>query len=183
MKQLIVFSDAHGRRDIFPYLEEMYPDSPKIYLGDCQMTRSEVEKYGDQFVFVLGNCDYNYHLKPKTYDGLHIEYRSSNDLTPEEIVFQYQGLTFIACHGHHLYEDEFLYLRAWKADCLLQGHTHVFKVKQKEGRYSINPGSCNPYKVREMEIEGWKRKPSSYCVIQIEYGKILDVLRIPCDEL
>ena len=104
-------------------------------------------------------------------------------MTPEEIVFQYQGLTFIACHGHHLYEDEFLYLRAWKADCLLQGHTHVFKVKQKEGRYSINPGSCNPYKVREMEIEGWKRKPSSYCVIQMEYGKILDVLRISCDEL
>ncbi|MGM9947502.1 metallophosphoesterase family protein [Floccifex sp.] len=182
MKQLIVFSDAHGRKEIFPYLMKMYPNSPKICLGDSQITCSEYKKLSKDFVFVLGNCDFSYNLETQNYPEIEIEYRSSEELQPEEIVFTYEQVRFIACHGHHLYEDDFLYLKAWDANVLLTGHTHVFKNKQKNGRYSINPGSCNPYKVREI-LKDWSRKPSSYCVIQVENGKIIDVLRINCDKL
>lgn len=182
MKQLIVFSDAHGRKEVFDFLKEKYPNSPKIYLGDSQFTKSDMEEYTNDFMYVLGNCDYNYHIKTKTYKDIIIEYRSTNEATPEEMVFTYEGVHFIACHGHHLYEDDFLYLNAWKADCLLQGHTHVFKNEQENGKYSINPGSCNPLKVREINKD-WTRKPSSYCVINIENNKIQTIERIDCDQI
>lgn len=173
-------SDAHRLVRAFEYIEKEHPNELKVCLGDSQMSPEYYEEYAKNTIFLLGNGDYNYHQEPREYGGVTILFRSSEDLAVKEIVFEIEGVTFVACHGHLLPMEDFDYLTVWEADVLLSGHTHRYKELERNGMYSINPGSCNPYQVRDLRPD-WYPYPPSYCIVTVDDGKVIDIEKVEMD--
>ena len=182
MQTVVLFSDAHRNMEIFDYLDQVYPDYLKLCMGDCCMLEDEYIKHQRDILFVQGNSDYYMSMplkKELKYPGAKVLYRSSKDLCPLEIIVEIEGVKLLMAHGHRIPYDVKGYLKKKKADVLLSGHTHRYKVAKDadEKVYEINPGSCNPMKVREID-DNWYRKPATICLLTLDSGRIVEIKKI-----
>lgn len=179
MKKLIVFSDMHGRYDIFEYLVKTYPDEVLVCLGDCEMNQNFYEENIEKCIFVRGNSDVHYPVhqeNPQKYDGIKILERSTKNLVPKEILIECEGMKILLTHGHMFVKDPNLYRQEKGADLLLKGHSHHFKIDldDEDNARVIDPGCSNARKVRDTD-SNWNRKPPSYIELILDNGNIVEV--------
>lgn len=179
MQKLIVFSDVHGNERIFDYLDKQYPDEVKICLGDCQLDQLFIEEHMDDYIFVRGNSDIHFRSKMNelhTYKGITILNRSSDNIVPTEIMIECENMKILVCHGHLIVKEIEDHRKEKGADLVLVGHTHHFDIQldKKDIVRVINPGCSNAHKVRDIDAN-WNRKRPSYVELVLDNGKILEV--------
>ena len=132
--KILVLSDSHSALSFMRLcIEQVKPDAV-IHLGDhYDDGQAMMEEYpGIPMYQVPGNCD---------------KYRCPPD-EPEILVRKVCGVNLYMTHGHRhrVKQDTGKLLRdakAWKADAVLYGHTHVANCyRDQEGMWILNPGSC-----------------------------------------
>lgn len=152
--KIIVFSDTHRSRPVLKHTRKiLQTEKPDLLLhaGDNYQdflwlkNASDIPGHG-----VCGNCDYDV-----------------SDCK-NELIFEYQNVKFLLCHGHQ-YNVKFtlnnLYYRAQELDVNVAvfGHTHMAAIEQETGITLFNPGSL--YQPRGNDIY-------SYGIIHVDNGKI-----------
>jgi len=84
-------------------------------------------------IFSKGNCD-------AEVDMLAIAFPIQS---PYAFIYA-DGLRIMATHGHILEEDEIIEMgRRYALDLIIQGHTHVRGIKERNGITLVNPGSAS----------------------------------------
>jgi putative phosphoesterase len=142
--KLVVFSDAHGRKELVDRVLDFNPDADAVInLGDSEMEQKYFTKRN--IIHVKGN----YPLDPgQTYNQ----------------VCTFGSLKVFITHGHKYkvhYSLDLLIEHAelYGYNIVLYGHTHILFHKMIGDVRAINPGSLsNP---RSMY-------PPSYCIINID---------------
>ena len=144
---ILVFSDSHGRKDLITCMLEREKECKTVFfLGDGEgETETLRQIYKDRsFICVRGNNDFSSSYELEAYK--HID-----------------GVTLMACHGHHLSvrfsrRELFKKAESVRAHLALYGHTHVAVTEGDpySGVCAVNPGAmCD----------------GKYCVISISKGK------------
>ena len=125
MKQLVVTSDAHRRKQLFRHIAKSHPDA-LAYLdcGDTELSEHAIVP----FVSVRGNTDY--------YDY------------PSQRILTFGWLVFLVIHSHQIMRfnrDAALVNQAKRhgADVVLFGHYHTFYDKVVDGVHLISPGALS----------------------------------------
>jgi putative phosphoesterase len=149
MKKLVIFSDSHGNKaginKLFPIMNEA---DYIICLGDVKGETEELEiLYGDKFIRVRGNCDFDFSLKT-------------------ERVIEIEGLKILITHGHeYRVKSSLLDLsaraRELSVGTALYGHTHISAISEENGLSLINPGALGGHST------------NTYCYAVITGGRIL----------
>ena len=132
--KILVLSDSHSALSFMRLcIDRIRPDAV-IHLGDhYDDGQAMAEEYGDIPLHqVPGNCD---------------KYRCPPDV-PEILIRKVCSVNLYMTHGHlhRVKQDTGRLIRdakAWKADAVLYGHTHVPNCyRDPEGLWILNPGSC-----------------------------------------
>ena len=135
MKRLFVFSDLHGSLSGWlTILALMSGEDGLAVAGDLfdtrygsygnpefqpEQIRSDLKDFSRPFYYVYGNCDV-----PGFFPG----YESS-------MTFSAFGKRIFLHHGHRPLPDN------CRADIVIQGHTHLCELEQREDKLFMNPGS------------------------------------------
>ena len=143
--KILVMSDSHG--NITNMLTAVKLENPEmiLHLGDHHTDCREIREMFPNIPLraVKGNCD------------------RAGELETDEFICEY--LRIMMVHGHRFnvkYSLDAIITNALykEVDILLYGHTHIAQAGKFEGIHVINPGSI-----------GYN---GSYCVLQIENGKV-----------
>lgn len=144
MKKILVMSDSHlcGAR-VKQAIEEEIPDM-LIHLGDSEEDPDIIQEWLEATV----NSHYD-----RPLDGyiksLYIKGNSDRfykrKMTPG-IVFELNGHTVLATHGHGFYvdyglDDLLAVAKEKNCDIVMYGHTHEYFNEEIEGIRFLNPGS------------------------------------------
>ncbi|CCK81177.1 metallophosphoesterase family protein [Desulfobacula toluolica] len=135
MKNLIVTADIHGSYSSWLTMKNLLkPTDGLAVAGDLFDTKygnytnidfqpgsikNELTSFKHHFYYVYGNCD-----TPSFFPGV--------DTKMEFTVFNKKILLYHGHRPHHCSED---------IDIVIQGHTHIFSLKKKNGQIFMNPGS------------------------------------------
>lgn len=138
MPKLIVTADVHGSYGTWLTLKELLsPGDGLIVAGDLfgtryprygspdyqpDVIREELVNFDHPFYFIYGNCDKS-SFSPGYTDNLTIEYMECK----------------IFIHHGHRYLKEF----PFHSGLIIQGHTHVPALEEKNGLILLNPGSLS----------------------------------------
>lgn len=130
--RILVISDSHGRTSEIEKVIEAHADIKHIFfLGDCVRDVEDLRYiYSNRsFHIVEGNCD-----------G-YTEYKSADTvvLNSKRIFFTH-GHTYSVKLGMERLNEA---ARAFNADLVLYGHTHIAKTEYADGVYFVNPGSIS----------------------------------------
>lgn len=131
--KILVFSDSHsGMRFMRECVRKVRPDRI-IHLGDYYEDGETIaeENPGVIVYQVPGNCD-RYRCPPGAR---------------EILILEIGGVKVYMTHGHRhgvKMTDVRLLADAYEAeaDIVLYGHTHYADLRQEEGMWIMNPGSC-----------------------------------------
>lgn len=154
----IVISDIHGSSfyakkindiclrenpDIIIVLGDLYYHGPRNELSmeyNPMLVADILNGYRDKLYVIRGNCD------------AEVDEMISNFTFYDNLKIDINGKRYFLTHGHKyniesLPKDEF--------DVMLYGHFHTGFIKEKDGKYFVNPGSislpkggtCNSYAV------------------------------------
>lgn len=128
MKNVVVISDSHGRKENIDRLLPILAEADYIvHLGDGAADMREIsEKYPEKTYVCKGNCDFYPALK--------------------DYVLDVEGVRVFMCHGdRYRVKSTLLELakeaKARGADLALFGHTHRAEIVQEDGVTLVNPGS------------------------------------------
>lgn len=144
--KIVVFSDAHGHRDMVDRVLAFNPNPDYIIcLGDSEM-------------------EHDYFLSRRI---IHVKGNYSRDPGfSYEQVLEVGVVTLFITHGHKYkvhHSLEYLIEHALNKsyDIVLYGHTHVLHTQKVDSTIFINPGSLsNPRSVY----------PPSYCILELNGG-------------
>ena len=131
--KILVFSDCHGKYERMADVFSRDKYDTVLFLGDgvSDFERLQKNNIGSTLMLaVKGNCDF--------FDG-----------TPEERIFELDGIRILMLHGHtknvkHGTGVLEYYAREKQVDLVLYGHTHSRDVRRIDGEkpfYIFNPGS------------------------------------------
>ena len=135
--KLLVFSDSHSSLSFMrKCIEAIRPDGV-IHLGDHYDDGEAIREEYPQLLFyqVSGNCD---------------RYRCPPDAR-QMLCLKIDGVMIFMTHGHNYYVKQGIgallkEARAYEAQAVLYGHTHVsFCSQEADGLWILNPGSCGYY--------------------------------------
>jgi putative phosphoesterase len=150
-----------GNHDIY-FLKELYPE---LFF----------KKFAALNTLMISSNDYDYKYgilmeTLKTYPNLDLKIFNQKELSKRVSV---DGLDILICHGsprnpfnEYIYPDYQQFDKIYDEyifDILILGHTHKQFIKEKDGRFIINPGSCT--------IPRGNEKPS-YAIIETNPLKI-----------
>ena len=128
MKNVVVISDSHGRKENIDRLLPILAEADYIvHLGDGAADMREIsEKYPEKTYVCKGNCDFYPALK--------------------DYVLDVEGGRVFMCHGdRYRVKSTLLELakeaKARGADLALFGHTHRAEIVQEDGVTLDNPGA------------------------------------------
>ena len=128
--KILILSDSH--RSLGYMIEAIDQEKPDhvIHLGDHIGDAEELSRRYPllTILMVRGNCDLG-------------------DFGSEEVLTEFRGKRFLACHGHRYdVKNGLLRLtlaaREKQVDVALFGHTHQAVCECYDGIWFINPGSC-----------------------------------------
>ncbi len=146
--KLLILSDSHRQTEHMLRAVERERPNTVIHLGDHA---DDAEAIAREYPFlalcrVRGNCDY------------------FDTVTPEQALFQWEGVRVFAAHGHRYgVKGGLLRLtyaaREKGAQIALFGHTHQPYCEDLGDLWLLNPGACGG-------------SAPTYGVIEIERGKI-----------
>lgn len=126
MNSILIISDSHGwEKQLQDIRKNQSHVKEAIHCGDSEL--NEESPFLKDYQVVKGNCDW-------TADF------------PNEIIFEYGGLTFLITHGHLFDIKSSLMKLEYRAqevgaDIICFGHSHVAYAENINGRLFINPGS------------------------------------------
>jgi putative phosphoesterase len=136
MPRLIVTADIHGSLGAWMTIRElMEPGDSLAVAGDLfdtrygdprdpnhqpEAIRKDLASMGTGFWYVPGNCDET----------------SFHPCSGPVKTFRHQGLNILLHHGHLKLERI-----PGNTSIVIQGHTHLCALEQKQGRILLNPGS------------------------------------------
>ena len=145
MTRIAVFSDSHGRLEVFEKaVRELKDISAIVHLGDCASDAAEIMLMtGREILTINGNCD----------------------IISREPLFRkfvLDGKTVYCTHGHREHVKMGLMRLSYRAeeeqaDLVLYGHTHIQSVQMIGKTCFVNPGAM---------------KDGHYCTITIDDGAI-----------
>jgi len=126
--KLVIFSDAHGNKDVVESIMEFNPDADYlISLGDSELDQD----------FLLSN------------DIIPIKGNSPRDAGfVYERILEVEGKRIFLTHGHKFAVHRNLrklgkYAIENQCNIVLYGHTHILEKTMMSGIVLINPGSCS----------------------------------------
>lgn len=130
MKNIVVLSDTHGRKNNVKTLAPIFADADFIvHLGDGAADVREFQAlYPDKTFICRGNCDF-----------FTAGFLPEGELTVE-------GVKFFFCHGDKYrvkstYQTIVEEAKKRKASVALFGHTHRAEIREQDGVLLVNPGS------------------------------------------
>lgn len=131
--KLLVLSDSHSSLHfMYDAIDAIHPDTI-IHLGDYYDDALAVKEDYPQipFIHVPGNCD---------------AYRAPRNAS-DIIVTTVGGLKVYMTHGHrhNVKYDTAAFVRCAQAEhagLALYGHTHIPEIRQEDGMWVMNPGTC-----------------------------------------
>ncbi len=117
-REIIVFSDSHGRSDGIVAAAAMHPTADVIHLGDGVDDVAQAHLTGRRIWCVRGNCE-EFSFSCSIYGA-----------SPRELLIETCGLKIFAIHGNrenvkYGIEKAVCSAASHGADILLFGHTHV----------------------------------------------------------
>ena len=129
--KFLVFSDSHGDTTYIRLAMQKERPDAAVHLGDHASDADIIDREYPILPLcrVKGNCDY-------------FEQRY-----PDKWVFNWEGVTILATHGHKqsvksgLLQLKYTALEAG-AQLALFGHTHAPYCAQLDGLWLMNPGAC-----------------------------------------
>lgn len=135
MSRLLVFADIHGSLASWLTIRALLKTNDRLAIaGDLFDTRyghhgnpdfmpddirADLKAINTRFYYIYGNCDVEQFCPG---------YR-------HEQIFEVYGKTIGIHHGHKPFSQP------GRIDLLIQGHTHLCNLEQKEGLILMNPGS------------------------------------------
>lgn len=128
--KVLVFSDSHHiLGNMYDAVEHERPDMV-LHLGDCTADAEDLSNAfgGLDLLFVPGNCDPFSPAAPTLFQEL-----------GGKRVFMTHGHLFGVKNGLLRLEQE---AKRLGADVALFGHTHCPYLRQEDGVWLLNPGSC-----------------------------------------
>jgi len=142
-----VLSDTHGGvkgwemswkflkdTEIILHCGDLFYYGPRNPVPEDYSPGNLVEIFNNLKIPILiskGNCD-------SEVDQLVLNF----PLTYPFLLYQIDFIKIIVSHGHFFNEEEWFNLgKKWKANILISGHTHKWKLEKKEGIILVNPGS------------------------------------------
>lgn len=135
-KYLTVISDSHGaRRNLSRLIGDFSISDKIVFLGDGLSDLNELFEFQDKIIAVSGNCDFS-------------------TSKPKQVVFEVEGLKFLAVHGDMFGVKLSLsrlkaYAKSIGVNAVLFGHTHKAIAIEDDGVWFINPGTLSHYGDRE----------------------------------
>ena len=147
MKKFLLISDNHGDLDVVKKILKAEDYDISVHLGDSEAQEDVIK--GMFTHYVGGNHDWYSIVEDK---------------------FEYEGLKFIALHGHtrNIYlldsiTPSYELAVSEKVDVVLHGHTHIPKVTEMGGKLIICPGSVTIPRANSVK---------QYVTFEVENGKI-----------
>ena len=105
------------------------PRNPLPQGYDPKQVAALLNEHAERIIAIRGNCD-------AQVDEMLLDF----PIVESSSVFL-DGHRFICTHGHHFGPDAPPPIAP--GDVLLSGHTHLFGIEEKQGRYFMNPGSIS----------------------------------------
>ncbi len=156
MTKIVVVSDNHFQRDALLSILDMHSSADYfIHCGDSQFAAKD--KLLAPFICVRGNND-------------------GSDFSKEELI-EIDGKKIFITHGHYQYvinygagnysgtEELVTYVKAYNADIVFYGHTHVAEAHYDRGVYVLNPGSTD-------YPRGYTNRVPSYAVVTLTQDSV-----------
>lgn len=140
--QILFISDIHGIKTNLPIIEATFKRlhcDKLVILGDIlnngcytynydkEYVKKFLEKHKNELIIVKGNCDCS-----NDFDFLNIDPNSLKMIKTDK-------REIYLTHGHLYNEKNW----AKKSTILIQGHTHIPQIKEKNDNLYINPGSIS----------------------------------------
>ncbi len=135
MAKLIVTADIHGSLSSWLTIKGLLNPEDKLAIaGDLfdtkygnyansdfkpETIKKDLKRFKNDFYYIYGNCDV-----PSFFPGFHTN-----------IKFNAFNQQVFILHGHKPYQYSL------DMDIIIQGHTHIFSLKKREGQIFMNPGS------------------------------------------
>jgi len=135
MTKLIITADIHGNYGSWLTIQNLIESDDRLVIaGDLfdtkfgnysnpdfqpELIKSDLKTFKNEYYYVYGNCD-----MPSFSPGF--------DETQSFSIF---NKFFFLCHGHRPYKY------STDIDIVIQGHTHICSLYQKDTQIFINPGS------------------------------------------
>lgn len=147
--KIIIVSDTHGVKSSLERVMKLHKNADVVvHCGDSRGEMEEIKmKYPDKIYHeVRGNCDFG-------------------SVLPMYTVFELDGFTYMATHGH-AYGVKYGLGELRKAakelgaDVVFYGHTHIPMDEVQDDIRMINPGACG----------GWG---ASFAIVETKDGQLL----------
>lgn len=145
-KEIIKFFQSHsidfiiGNHDLY-FLRKIFKNNFNFYYNKYKSFMMSLKNYQNKYGALFETC--------KQINVDELKPLLGQQFYKELII---DGLKFIICHGsiddafnEYIYPDSNkidIFFQEYDFDVLILGHTHIPFIKEKKGKYIINPGSC-----------------------------------------